>query len=301
MSKILRRQLLGIFLISLALVSGPALLTGGPEGKPLVLQEMSWIDVRDYLNTSDMVIIPLGSTEQHGPQLPLGSDWYETFDISKMISARTGVVVAPVVMAGYSVYHSGFPGTLSLKPETMEQVLYETAEMLVKYGFKRIMFFNSHGGNSGVETAVVRRINQSLEAIAVAIGEGSPVQAGGERLAGVWFDEHAGIEETSMLLRLEPELVHIERAEKPVIQFSPKVQELLGLLERYPQLGPVLGGLLAVPEETKKGGSSRDISSNGIWSLGDPKAATREIGDKIVTRQTENAVKFIQAWKQAVK
>lgn len=73
------------------------------------------------------------------------------------------------------------------------------------------------------------------------------------------------------------------------------------LLKQFPQLGVVLSGLLAVPEETKKGGSSRDISSNGIWSLGDPKSATREIGEKIIKRQLENAVNFIQAWKQAKK
>ena len=56
-------------------------------GKPLVLQEMSWQDVKDYLKSCDMVIIPTGSTEQHGPHLPLGTDFYEATEISKRISA----------------------------------------------------------------------------------------------------------------------------------------------------------------------------------------------------------------------
>ena len=146
------------------------LLYAQEERKPLVLQEMSWPDVRDYLKTNDMVIIPLGSTEQHGPHMPLGTDYYEAMGMSKLISARTGVVVAPVLLAGYSEYHSGFPGTLSLKPETMEQVLFETAEMLMKYGFRRFMFFNYHGGNNIVQQKIIHRINHTTEAIAVAIG-----------------------------------------------------------------------------------------------------------------------------------
>ena len=103
----------------------------GGKDRALVLQEMSWVDVRDYLRSSDMVIIPLGATEQHGPHLPLGTDYYEAFEMSKKISKKTGVVVAPVLFVGYSVYHSGFQGSLSLKPETMEQVLSQVGEKII--------------------------------------------------------------------------------------------------------------------------------------------------------------------------
>jgi hypothetical protein len=111
-------------LVVLFVVLGVSGFAAG-NAKALVLQEMSWVDVKEYLKTNDMVIIPLGATEQHGPHLPLGTDYYESFGISKLISEQTGVVVAQVLMVGYSIYHSGFPGTLSLKPETMEQVLFE--------------------------------------------------------------------------------------------------------------------------------------------------------------------------------
>jgi len=60
----------------------------------------------------------------------------------------------------------------------MEQILFETAEMLMKYGFRRFMFFNYHGGNRIVESKVIHRINHTTEAIAVAIGHGSPIQKG---------------------------------------------------------------------------------------------------------------------------
>jgi creatinine amidohydrolase len=262
----------------------------------LVLQEMSWVDVQAYLENSDMVIIPLGSTEQHGPHLPLGSDYYQAFSVAEKISERTQVVVAPVLLVGYSEYHSGFPGTLSIKPETMEQVVFECVESLIKYGFRRFMFFNSHGGNNIVQDRLVHRINQTTQTIAVAIGYGSPLQ---ELEEGEFFDWHAGKQETSNMLYLKPHLVRMERAEKPAITFTPQMEELKQLAEEHPELLEVWDGLFGVTSETEKGGASHELSSNGIWSFSDPKAATTEMGQKHVEELTENAVRFIEAWKLA--
>lgn len=274
-----------------------AFLVAKEQGKPLVLQEMTWTDVEEYLKTNDIVIIPLGSTEQHGPHLPLGTDFFLATDMAKMISARTGVLVVPVVLSGYSVYHSGFPGTLSLKPETMEDVLFETAEMLVKYGFRRIMFLNGHGGNRIVEDKVIHRINHKTEAIALAIGFGSSSQTGEEQPKD-WFDQHAGVDETSIMLYLKPELVRMERAEKPKVRFTPQMQKYLLRARKNPELMGIFWNLLATPEGTNKGGASHQISSNGVWSFSDPKDATEELGERTVTKVVENAVKFIEAWKQ---
>lgn len=267
------------------------------EAKALVLQEMSWTDVAEYLKTNDMVIIPLGSTEQHGPHMPLGTDFYEAVGMSKMISAKTGVVVAPVLLSGYSVYHSGFAGSLSLKPETMEEVLFETAEILMKYGFRRFMFFNYHGGNHIVESKVIHRINHTTEALAVAIGAGASFQTYSDDIPGV-YDTHAGIKETSIMLYLKPELVKMERAEKPKFKASPKIQEIVDMGRKDPELYALLSTIQGVPEETKKGGASHELSSNGIWSTGDPKRATRERGEKTVNAMVTSAVKFIEAWKK---
>jgi creatinine amidohydrolase len=264
--------------------------------KPLVLQEMSWVDVQEYLKTRDMVIIPLGSTEQHGPHMPLGTDFYEAFEISKKISARTGVVVAPVLMAGYSVYHSGFAGSLSLKPETMAQVLFETAEMLMKYGFKRFMFFNYHGGNKLVEDIVIHKINHSSQAIAVKIGIGASFQKEGEDAAPLDF--HAGIGETSIMLYLKPELVKMEKIEKPKMTLTPKMKKLQAMIKENNGMESVMHSLMGTPAETKKGGASHELSSNGIWTSGDPKTATKERGEKTVSRWVEGAVKFIETWKK---
>lgn len=284
--------LLGVLFSLIVLFVGP----GRPEeAAPLVLQKMTWTDMQDYLKTNDMVIIPIGSTEQHGPHLPLGTDSFFATDVAKMISARTGVLVAPAILSGYSVYHSGFPGTLSLKPETMEQVLYETAEMLIKYGIRRLMFLNGHGGNSIVESNVIHRINHHTEAVAISLWDYLPQETEPPK---DWFDQHAGVEETSVMLYLEPGLVHMERAEKPEIHLSPQMQKYLLQGRQHPELMGIFWSLLATPEETGKGGASHQISSNGIWSFSDPKEATKEAGEKTVAGIVESASKFILTWKQ---
>jgi len=285
----------GWFAAVFMLLAAQAVLFAQPGAKPLVLQEMNWTDVRDYVAKNDMVILPLGSTEQHGPHLPLGTDIMLATDISKLISARTGVVVAPVLLAGYSLYHSGFPGTLSLKSEIVAEVLFETARMLMKYGFRRFLIFNYHGGNSLAQQTVIHRINQETEATAVAIGVGGPLEGGEEE---AFMDWHAGVGETSLVLYLEPQLVHMDRIEKPVMHFTPQMEKLAELARKDPDVESVRSSLFGVPAETQKGGSSRELSSNGIWSLGDPKTATREKGQKIVQETVDRIVKFIAAWDQ---
>jgi len=113
--------------------------------------------------------------------------------------------------------------------------------------------------------------------------------------------QHAGIGETSLMLYLEPELVKMERAEKPKMIYTEKMAELFMLTQQYPDLLIVLSSLQGVPVETKKGGASHELSSNGIWSLSDPKKATKERGEKQVEGMVSYAVKFIEAWRQAKK
>jgi creatinine amidohydrolase len=286
----------GQIVIVLGILAGATLFSLEAATKALVLQEMSWKDVEEYLKTSDMVIIPLGSTEQHGPHLPLGTDFYEAFGLSKLISERTGVLVAPVVLVGYSPYHSGFPGTISLRPETLEQVLFEAVEWLLKYGFRRFLFFNYHGGNNAIQTKLIYRVNQSTEGIAIAIGHGGPILKEEEEEGMDW---HAGVSETSKMLFLQPQLVRMDRAQKPVMHFSPQVEELRRLAAKDPSLENVWNALLGVPVETRKGGASHEISSNGIWSLRDPKEASAEKGQKSVENMVKQAVNFINAWKKA--
>jgi len=76
------------------------------------------------------------------------------------------------------------------------------------------------------------------------------------------------------------------------------MKRVMALAERYRALNTVLGAMIAVPEETGKGGASHELSSNGVWTMGDPGDAKRELGEQKVRIMVKNAVDFIQAWKQ---
>jgi len=85
------------------------------------LPHMTWPEVEEALKRTDVVIIPVGSIEQHAKHLPLGMDSYGAVETCKLIAQRAEAVVAPVVLAGLSSHHMGFPGTITLTPETFRR------------------------------------------------------------------------------------------------------------------------------------------------------------------------------------
>lgn len=134
----------------------------------------------------DLLVVPLGSTEQHGPHLPLSTDADVAVALAEGLAARRpGTLVAPALPYGASGEHAGFPGTLSLGQEALEHVLVE----LVRSADLPVLLVNGHGGNA----EPVRR------AVALLQQEGRAVRAWGPRFGG---DAHAGRTETSLLLAL---------------------------------------------------------------------------------------------------
>ena len=115
------------------------------------------------------------------------------------------------------------------------------------------------------------------------------------------MDWHAGVSETSLMLHLRPDLVDLEKAEKSVMNFTPEMIALKKAAEQNPELLPVWNSLFGVPVETKKGGASHELTSNGVWSDLDPKNATAEIGEQITEKMVEKAVRLIEAWRSALK
>jgi creatinine amidohydrolase len=285
-----RALAVAVLLVLLAAASGAQV-----ERRPLLLPEMSHVDVREYLKTGDMLLVPLGSTEQHGPHLPLGTDSYEALALSTEIFRRTGIVVAPLAWVGYSEYHNGFPGTISVSTDTLARFLFECCEGLVRQGFRRILFLNYHGGNSLAQGIVIQRLNHETPAVAVAIGVGGSLKVEAEE---EFLDWHAGVSETSLMLHVRPDLVRMDRAEKPTLRFSAENAALVEAARKDPRLEALLAGRLGVPAATGKGGASAELSSNGVWSHGDPKTATAERGAREFKAWIDAAVDFITAWRR---
>jgi len=164
------------------------------------------------------VVLPLGATEQHGPHLPSGTDFFTVDRLARAAAERASseiaITVAPALPFGSSDHHLIFGATLSLRTETYYRVLTDLLRSLVTDGFRRIFLLNGHGGNHELAELAARDIALELPARIAAASYWTiawdalvAVQAHlGCRLPG-----HAGIFETSMMLSLRPELVAPDR------------------------------------------------------------------------------------------
>lgn len=270
------------------------------------LPHMTWPEVADLLTRTDMVILPVTSIEQHGLQGPLGTDFLNGLERAKLVAQQTDVLVAPILLPGNSPYHMGFAGTVTLPAETIQLVFFQSAQSLIRHGFKRFLILNSHGGNQAISRYIVDRINQETEGIAVELGEAiEPFldRAAASAIARApearIFDRHGGVNETSSSLYLTPGLVNLQAAKPTALTMPAHLERMLPLVAAGDATASrvfLAEGLKA--ESTGKQTSAKEMSSTGAWSLGDPKDATAEQGRADTDRFVKAAVAFIDRWKQ---
>ena len=125
----------------------------------MLLEDLNWMDVEEYLKHDDRIILVTGSCEQHG-YLSLLTDVREPMAIATAAAERENVLVAPPLDFGVSSYFAAYPGTISLSVETHNRVVCEIVSDLHRQGFKRVLVLNGHGGNAGMETALRELINK---------------------------------------------------------------------------------------------------------------------------------------------
>jgi creatinine amidohydrolase len=112
------------------------------------LQLMSWPEVKGYLKDSNGVIVPIGSTEQHGPTGLIGTDAICAETLAWKTGDLADAVVAPTLAVGMSEHHMRFPGSVTLRPTTLISVVRDVILSLARHGFRRIFCINGHGGNT---------------------------------------------------------------------------------------------------------------------------------------------------------
>lgn len=165
-----------------------------------------------------VAVLPAGAIEQHGPHLPLGTDMLIARAIAECAALKVPdnveVLLLPETAIAYSTEHRNFPGTLTLKPETLIAAWRQTGASMARAGVKRLLIANAHGGNVPAMDIVARELRADHGMLVAALswfdfglpdGTLDPAEAA--------HDIHGGFVETSMMLHLHPELVHMDRVE----------------------------------------------------------------------------------------
>ena len=220
----------------------------------------------DVLGPDSVVLLGVGAIEQHGPHLPVSTDYTVADAVSAAVLAEVedslDVWRLPTLAFTKSDEHAWSSGTIWLSWDTLMRVLVDIGRSVAASPARRLAFLNGHGGNSALLQVACRELRREFGLQTFLMHPSVPVDQGG-RSGGAPADElglgiHAGFSETSLMLHLRPDLVHMEHAVRSVPE---------GMAD-YRRIGfgkPVSFGWL-----------SDDFGTNG--SIGDPTGATAEAG-----------------------
>lgn len=224
-----------------------------------VLGELGTATSSQLFSTSPSILIPLGSTEQHGPHLPLDTDTRIATAVARGARARLDQqwLVAPAIAYGASGEHQSFAGTISIGTEALTTLLVEYGRSAASWA-QRLVFVNGHGGNVGALDAAVRQLR----------AEGR--DAGWSPCAAAGADAHAGHTETSVLLHISPTDVLTDHW-------------IAGNRAPLPELLPSM-----------RSGGVQAVSPVGI--LGDPTTATAAEGKRIFSEMVDGCVRRVSRW-----
>ncbi len=236
-----------------------------------LLEEMSWEEVEAYLERDDRLILVFGSTEQHGRHLTFATDFLIPYAIAQRVSEATGVILAPPVNYGMSLHHLGFPGSLSLRPQTLTQVAVDLLESAVHHGFRRILLLNGHGGNIPAIQVALSDVLNRISDLRVVLRSWWTIPAVEGILEKAWtgqYEGHAAAGETSVFLALRADLAKMDRA-----GHSPHATALENLTQS----------------------SFRENYPHGVIGS-DPRLATAQVGEQILDAAVQACVAELEAW-----
>lgn len=241
---------------------------------PKTLFEMSWPEAEEALKKTDIVVVPVGATEQHGTHLPLGSDTIQGTEIAKMVTDKLAeegitVVAAPTIPFGVSHAHMKFPGSITLSSDTLMRVIKDVCRSLHYHGFRRFVILLSHGGNLSTLRLVASDLALMLSESKFIVPDWIPVMSA--RYPEVLKsprpsdEHHSGEGETARMLYSTPKLVGANRGEPFYVP-----EELDPYAEK-----PYTGSVAIA----RSGFGMKEMTPFGV--MGGPSHATAETGEKL--------------------
>jgi creatinine amidohydrolase len=247
------------------------------------MSEIEWwrlkaADINALAARDAVVIVPVGSVEQHGPHLPTQVDSLLVGEIARRAARQaetvTPVVVTPTVWIGLAEHHMSLGGTLSLDFATFMALLRCICRSLVRQGFHRILLLNGHGGNISALTVVVNELAVELDAsVAVTSYWLLASEAFARILERQKTVRHACEAETSMLLAIAPELVDMARAAEAVGPTGRELTDVIG------------------SDAVHRWRSFKSRTHHG--AIGDPRTASAEKGDRLLAAAADAVAKVV--------
>lgn len=209
------------------------------------LQLSTWQEVEDYLARKTTIILPIGSTEQHGPTGFMGTDALCPEALAKAVGNKTDTMVGPTFAVGMAQHHLGFAGTITLRPSTIIAMLLDTVNSLMLHGFRQFYFLNGHGGNMATLAAAFSEIHAqksmdggvperpSIKCRQRNWWDGRRFQALSKELYGAQEGSHATCSEISLTYYLYPD--HVKQAElTPQVAPNGPIYDAADFRNRFP-------------------------------------------------------------------
>ena len=184
-------------------------MSSDPSPRAVHWERLTWCEIAALSERLDMAILPVGSTEQHGPHLTMDTDTLSATLVAEAVGARTGVPILPAIPYGCSLGHSQrWPGTLSLSPETLTRVAVDVLSWAYAAGFRRFLVLNGHVTNHAPLRCALEHLRSRFDDCMVAlrdVGDVSPRVR--EEYCSDASDWHANRAETALLLAVAPDRV----------------------------------------------------------------------------------------------
>lgn len=251
------------------------------------IQELTWQEVARYLEGDDIAIIPIGSTEQHGPAGTLGVDTYVAIGLAEDAAKRARVLVAPPIWYGESSHHLAWAGTISLRPETVIAVVKDVCRSLARHGFRKLVIINGHkGSNLPPLTSAAKSLHEEeLPSVLIAVVD--PLHLGRTiaRETKEVAEHHGGELELSQVWHRFPPHVRPDR----FTNSAPDLRAALGPFGSTDLFG-VHGETVEIPWSSY---DQKAIAPDG--SLSDSSRSSQEKGRRFHDHMVDNLANFL-AW-----